>query len=78
MTRPPPNIRFPKEQTPQGQNPENAPWQNRVPGALVGNLLPGGMDNLYDTLVEDWTVKYGNETGLYECILFVGTRASFI
>ena len=52
------------------RSPENAPWQ-KVPGALpvVGNLIPGGMVNLYDAL-EDWATKYGKETGVYECNLF--------
>ncbi len=54
------------------RSPE-ASWQ-KVPGALpvIGNPIPGGMDNLNNTL-EDWAAKYGKETGVYEYNIF-GTR----
>ena len=59
--------------TDKRRSPEDVPWQ-KIPGALpvVGNPIPGGIDNLYDTL-EDWATKYGKKTGVYECVLF-GTR----
>jgi cytochrome P450 len=62
---------------------DDSPWP-KVPGALpiIGNLIPGGMENLNNTLIH-WAKKYGTAdstniiNGIYECNIF-GSRTIII